>query len=88
MTTPITLSFIETDLDALAGTAGKIAVIVPPEGKLDPAGRRLNRLTKGAIARLAEAEQFEKAKVGDTITLAFPPISRRWPRACSSPATW
>jgi leucyl aminopeptidase len=72
MTTPITLSFIETDLDALAGTAGNLAVIVPPEGKLDPAGRRLNRLTKGAIARLAEAEQFEKAKVGDTITLTFP----------------
>jgi hypothetical protein len=53
MTTPITLSFTETDLDALAGAEGKIAVIVPPEGKLDPAGRRLNRLTKGALARLA-----------------------------------
>jgi leucyl aminopeptidase len=72
MTTPITLSFIETDLDALAEARGKIAVIVPPEGKLDPAGRRLNRLTKGAIARLAEAEHFEKAKVGDVIALAFP----------------
>jgi hypothetical protein len=31
MTTPITLSFIETDLDALAEARGKIAVIVPPE---------------------------------------------------------
>ena len=31
MTTPITLSFTETDLDALAGIAGKIAVIVPPD---------------------------------------------------------
>jgi leucyl aminopeptidase len=72
MTTPITLDFIETDLDALAGTAGKIAVIVPPEGKLDPAARRLNRLTKGALARLAEAERFEKAKIGDTVTMVFP----------------
>jgi leucyl aminopeptidase len=39
---------------------------------LIPPGRRLNRLTKGAIARLAEAEHFEKAKVGDVIALAFP----------------
>jgi leucyl aminopeptidase len=76
MTTPITLSFIETDLDALAGTAGKIAVIVPPEGKLDPAGRRLNRLTKGALARLAEAERFEKAKVGDTSRCPSPQVWR------------
>ncbi len=72
MTTPITLSFTETDLDALAGTEGKIAVVVPPEGKMDPACRRLNRLTKGAIARLAEAERFEKAKLGDVISLSFP----------------
>jgi leucyl aminopeptidase len=75
MTTPITLSFIETDLDALAGTAGKLAVIVPPEGKLDPAGRRLNRLTKGALARLAEAERFEKAKPAR-------------PSRCPSPPDW
>jgi leucyl aminopeptidase len=72
MTTPITLSFTETDLDALAGAEGKIAVIVPPEGKLDPAGRRLNRLTKGALARLAGSDRFEKSKVGDTVTLSFP----------------
>ncbi|KPQ16679.1 MAG: leucyl aminopeptidase [Rhodobacteraceae bacterium HLUCCO18] len=72
MTKPITLSFTETDLDALSGIEGKLAVIVPPEGKLDPAGRRLNRLTKGALARLAEAESFDKAKVGDTVSLSFP----------------
>jgi hypothetical protein len=62
MTTPITLSFTETDLDALAGVAGNLAVIVPPEGKLDPAGRRLNRLTKGAMARLAEAERSRRPR--------------------------
>jgi hypothetical protein len=45
---------------------------VPPEGKLDPAGRRLNRLTKGALARLAGSDRFEKSKVGDTVTLSFP----------------
>jgi leucyl aminopeptidase len=72
MTKPITLSFDETDLDALAGLAGKLAVIVPPEGKLDPAGRRLSRLTKGALGRLVEGEGFAKAKAGDVLTMAFP----------------
>jgi len=72
MTKPITLSFVETDLEALAGVEGKMALVVPPEGKLDPAGRRLNRLTKGAVARLVEAERFEKAKGGEAITLSFP----------------
>ncbi|MCU4653902.1 leucyl aminopeptidase [Roseibacterium sp. SDUM158016] len=72
MTTPISLSFTETDIEALAALAGKIAVIVPPEGKLDPVGRRLNRLTKGALARLVEAEGFAKAKDGDVLQMAFP----------------
>jgi leucyl aminopeptidase len=72
MTKPISLSFDETDLDALAALSGKIAVIVPPDGKLDPAGRRFSRLTKGALARLVEGEGFGKAKAGDVVTMAFP----------------
>jgi leucyl aminopeptidase len=72
MTTPITLSFTETDIDALKDLAGRIAVVVPPEGKLDPAARRLNRLTRGAVERLAGSERFGKAKVGDAMSLGFP----------------
>ncbi|MDG4648467.1 leucyl aminopeptidase [Roseibacterium sp. SDUM158017] len=72
MTTPISLTFTETDIDALKDVAGKIAVVVPPEGKLDPAARRLNRLTRGALARLTEAERFEKAKTGEVMSLGFP----------------
>jgi leucyl aminopeptidase len=72
MTKPISLTFTETDLDALAGASGTLAVIVPPEGKLDPAARRLNRLTKGAVARLAEAERFSKAETGEVVSFAYP----------------
>ncbi|MBY6200593.1 leucyl aminopeptidase [Maritalea mobilis] len=72
MTTPITIDFTETDLDALKDAGGTLAVIVTPEGKLDPAARRLNRLTKGMLARLVEADRFAKAKEGDAITMAFP----------------
>ncbi len=72
MTTPIRLSFTETDIEALKGLSGRIAVVVPPEGKLDPAARRLNRLTRGAIERLAGSERFGKAKAGDVMSLGFP----------------
>ena len=72
MTTPIAISFVETDLDALAAAEGKLAVIVTPDGKLDLSARRLNRLTKGAVARLADSDAWDKAKSGDCISLAFP----------------
>jgi leucyl aminopeptidase len=72
MTKPIAVTYAETDLDALAGVEGRLAVFVPPEGKLDPAGRRLNRLTRGALARLVEGADWEKVTVGEGVALAWP----------------
>ncbi|MEX0350023.1 MAG: leucyl aminopeptidase [Paracoccaceae bacterium] len=72
MSSLIPIRFEPTDIDTIAEATGRVAIIVPPEGKLDPAARRANRLTKGAVARLAESEKFEKAKPGQVITLAWP----------------
>jgi leucyl aminopeptidase len=72
MTTPIAISFVETDLDALAGAEGKLAVIMTPDGKLDPSARRVNRLTKGALVRLAGSDSWDRATVGDCVSLNFP----------------
>jgi leucyl aminopeptidase len=72
MTTPATLSFVDADLDTLADTEGRIAVIVPPTGKLDQAGRRLNRLMRGALERFVDGEEFAKMKEGDARDLAYP----------------
>jgi len=72
MTTPITITAIETDLDALAGAGGKLAILVTPDGKLDLAARRVNRLTKGAVARLIASEQWEKLKSGEGFVMGFP----------------
>jgi len=72
MTAPTAISFVETDLDALAGADGKLAVIATPEGKLDPAARRVNRLTKGAVQRLLESPRWEKLKEGEGVAMAFP----------------
>ncbi|MFO7919364.1 MAG: leucyl aminopeptidase [Nioella sp.] len=72
MTTPIAISFTETDLDVLSAAQGKLALIVTPDNKLDPAARRVNRLTKGAVARLTESDRWADADEGECVTLAFP----------------
>ncbi len=72
MTSPVIPEFTETDLDALAEFEGRLVVLVAPDGKLDQAARRVNRLSRGALARLAQSERFEKLKEGEAAELAFP----------------
>jgi leucyl aminopeptidase len=72
MTTPATLAFAEADLDRLGETEGRIAVIVPPTGKLDQAGRRLNRLMRGALERFVDGEDFARMKEGEARDLSYP----------------
>jgi len=72
MTTPVSLSFTETDITTLAETQGRIGIFVTEDGKLDQVARRLNRLTRGAIARLAESDAFAKAKPADLTQLSYP----------------
>ena len=70
--TPISPSFVATDIDTLAELEGRVAVLVTPDGKLDSGARRVNRLTKGAIARLTDSKAFDKLGAGKVISLAFP----------------
>jgi leucyl aminopeptidase len=72
MTTPATLSFVDIDLDHIAETEGRIVVIVPPTGKLDQAGRRLNRLMRGALERFVDGDDFAKMKEGEARELGYP----------------
>lgn len=72
MSTLTPISIADTDLDAVAGHAGRVAVFIDGEGKLDPGARRVNRLTKGAIARLVESERWGKLQDGQSVSLAYP----------------
>ncbi|WP_299850748.1 leucyl aminopeptidase [uncultured Roseovarius sp.] len=72
MTSPVSVNFQDLDIDKIAGAEGRVAVIVTPDGKLDAAARRANKLTKGALARLVESEAWEKKKAGDLVTIAWP----------------
>src|SRR5210317_1287081 len=72
MTTPTAVSFVETDIEKLAGHVGRVAIVVDEAGKLDVLGRRVNRLTKGALKRALEAKTEKGLKAGEVFTLAYP----------------
>ncbi|GHF69783.1 leucyl aminopeptidase [Seohaeicola zhoushanensis] len=72
MTAPTPIRFTATDLDAMASAEGRLAIVVPPDGKLDTVARRVNRLSRGALERLVASARFAKAKTGQVITLEMP----------------
>ena len=71
MAKPVSITFTETDVETIAIAQGRVAIVVDPQGRLDVAARRINRLTKGALARLIEAKA-EKASPGDAHVIAYP----------------
>jgi leucyl aminopeptidase len=72
MTNPIAVAFTRVDLEALARAEGRLAVLLPPDGKLDPVARRIDKLTRGALSRALAAEGWTKLKPGEGLTLGWP----------------
>ncbi|MCA0043705.1 leucyl aminopeptidase [Celeribacter litoreus] len=72
MTELAKLSVTDLDLDAIATHEGRVVVCISPDGKLNPGARRINRLTKGALARFVESEGFERLKEADAKDMAYP----------------
>ena len=72
MTDLTPISFEETDIDRIAGHAGRVAVLLDPEGRMDTGARRVNKLMRGALERMTEGAAFAKAKPGQVLSLAYP----------------
>jgi leucyl aminopeptidase len=66
------IEIIEPDLDAIAEARGHVCVFLPEDGKLDRMARRVNRLTRGALERLAASDAFGKLKEGQSLKMAYP----------------
>ena len=66
------VDFIANDLDAIAELDGHIAVFMDGDGKLDAAARRINKLTRGALQRFVDSDDFAKMKPGQVARLAWP----------------
>jgi len=73
VTTPLETVFVESDPSGIADIEGRIAVFVAPDGAMDPLAKRVDRLSKGALSRLAGSEAFEKAKPASGHVLSFLP---------------
>ena len=72
MTALTPMTFAETDIDQIAGFAGRVAVTVDADGKLNPSARRINKLTKGALERLTQGDGFADLAQGDALSLGYP----------------
>ena len=72
MTSPRIPEFIALDTDAIGAAPGCVVVFAEPGEALDPAARRVNRLTRGAVDRLVASAGFARLKPGEGQELAFP----------------
>ncbi len=72
MTQPIDIRISNLDLDDLAQFEGVVAVFVDPEGKLDAGARKVNSLTRKAVARFIEGDAFSALDEGAVSPLAYP----------------
>jgi leucyl aminopeptidase len=72
MTTPAPLKFVPIALEEIERFEGRVAITVPHTGKLDQAGRRLNRLMRGSLERFVDSEAFSKMAAGDARDLSYP----------------
>jgi leucyl aminopeptidase len=69
---PLNLEIIETDLDCLSTNEGILIVLITPEGVMDPAARRVNKLTRGSLSRLISSKKFKDADIGHLFPINFP----------------
>ena len=68
---PLNLEIIETDLDCLSTNEGILIVLITPEGVMDPAARRVNKLTRGSLTRLISSKKFKDADIGHLFQINF-----------------
>tara|TARA_B110000908_G_scaffold105808_1_gene124586 strand:+ start:496 stop:1965 length:1470 start_codon:yes stop_codon:yes gene_type:complete len=72
MRKPTQFTYQPVEIDLIADHKGRVAICVDDEGRMDVSGRRVNRLTKGAVARLIESPKFEVMKQGQVFSLNLP----------------
>ena len=72
MRKPTQFTYQAVEIDLIADHKCRVAICVDDEGRMDASGRRVNRLTKGAVVRLIESLRFEKMKQGQVFSLNLP----------------
>ncbi len=65
-------SLKELDIEALTSVEGHLAILLDQEGRLGKIDRRINKVTRGLLARLCESKEFSQKKSGDVISFPVP----------------
>ena len=60
MINPVHPIFSEHSLDAITKATGLVVICVDAAGSFGPSAKRVNRLMKGALKKLAESDVFDK----------------------------
>lgn len=71
MTPPLHIDFRDIALNDIAMLEGNIAVFLDAKGTMDKTTRKVNTLSRGAIARMADGEDFAKLENGKGQVIAF-----------------
>ena len=72
MTTPLETTFEAISAEDVAALEGRLVIMVAPDGSMDPLARKVDRLSRRAVTRLAESDAFARAKPGCGHVLAHP----------------
>ena len=72
MSALLPIRFAKDDADTLTAAEGRIAVMLPEEGRIGRLSRRLDRLSRGAIGRAMAGEGWARLKPGEGMDLAWP----------------
>jgi leucyl aminopeptidase len=72
MSAPLPITFAKPDAEALTAVTGRIALLLTADGKSGALGRRIDRLSRGAIARATASAVWDKLKPGEALDVAFP----------------
>ena len=72
MQTSIDVNLKEYNLNLLEEGFDRISVFIDETKKMSRVCRRINKLTKGAILKAVNSEEFEKKSYGDVISISYP----------------
>ncbi|MHA3913395.1 leucyl aminopeptidase [Halovulum sp. GXIMD14793] len=72
MTKPLKITFAATNTDTFAKAKGKVCVLMATDGKLSKAASAVDKLTGGALKRLAASDVWDALEAGSGHTLSMP----------------
>ena len=72
MQTSIDVKLTEYDLKLIEKDYDRISVLIDDTKKLNRVCRHINKLTKGAVVRAINSDEYEKKSCGEVLSISFP----------------